>query len=94
MLNWFSKPFKRRAGDDGAQLRAYRRLRARYDAAVTNSDNYRHWANADGLSADAAASPEVRRILRNRARYGVANSSCAQGIVLAHRSDQASAAAS
>ena len=57
------------------------RLQARYDAAVTNHDNRRHWANADGLSADAAASPEVRRLLRNRARYEVANNTYAKGIV-------------
>ncbi len=43
--------------------------------------NRRHWANADALSADAAASAEVRRILRNRARYEVANNSYARGIV-------------
>ncbi len=56
-------------------------LRARYDAAVTTDGNRRHWANADGLSADAAASPDVRRVLRNRARYEVANNSYARGIV-------------
>ncbi len=59
-----------------------RPLRARYDAAATNPDNRRHWANADGLSANAANSPEVRRILRHRARYEVANNSYAKGIVL------------
>ena len=36
---------------------------------------------ADHLSADAAASPEVRRILRARARYEVANNAYARGIV-------------
>jgi lambda family phage portal protein len=54
---------------------------------VTNDDNRRHWANADGLSADAAASPEVRRVLRNRARYEVANNSYARGIVLTLAND-------
>jgi len=57
-------------------------LRARYDAAVTSDENRRHWANADHLSADAAMSPEVRRTLRARARYEVANNSYAKGIVL------------
>ena len=56
-------------------------IRARYDAAATTDANRKHWANADGLSADAAASTEVRRILRNRARYEVANNSYASGIV-------------
>ncbi len=56
-------------------------MRARYDAAQTNHENRRHWANADLLSADAAASPDVRRILRSRSRYEVANNSYAKGIV-------------
>ena len=67
--------------------RVVRRLRARFDAAVTNADNRRHWANADGLSADAAASPAVRQILRNRSRYEVANNSYARGIVLTLAND-------
>jgi len=67
--------------------RAFRLLRARFDAAVTNNHNRRHWAGADGLSADAANNPEVRRILRNRARYEVANNSYARGIVLTLAND-------
>jgi len=62
-------------------------LRGRFDAAVTSDHNRRHWAGADGLSADAAASAEVRRILRNRARYEVANNSYARGIVLTLAND-------
>jgi capsid protein len=62
-------------------------LRARYDAAQTTDDNRRHWANADGLSADSAGSPEVRRILRNRTRYEVANNCNARGIVLTLAND-------
>ena len=64
-----------------------RAVRARYDAAITNQDNHRHWALADGLSADAAASPAVRRTLRNRTRYEVANNSYARGIVLTLAND-------
>ncbi len=52
-------------------------VRAKYDAAQTTPDNRRHWANADHLSAAAAASPDVRRVLRSRARYEVANNSYA-----------------
>ena len=62
-------------------------LRARYDAAVTTVENARHWANADGLSADAAATDDIRRILRNRSRYEVANNSYAKGIVLTLAND-------
>jgi lambda family phage portal protein len=63
------------------------RVRARYDAAQTTPDNHRHWLLADGLSADAAASPAVRRTLRNRSRYEVANNSYARGIVLTLAND-------
>jgi len=63
------------------------RLLARYDAAAFNDDNRRHWAGADGLSAKAANSPEVRRVLRNRARYEVANNSYARGIILTLAND-------
>ncbi len=62
-------------------------LRARFDAAQTTADNARHWAMADGLSADAAASPEVRCKLRHRARYEVANNAYAKGIVLTLAND-------
>lgn len=44
-------------------------IRAKFDSAQTTPDNMRHWANADFLSANAAARPEVRRVMRNRARY-------------------------
>lgn len=56
-------------------------LIARYDAAQTTPDNARYWSSADGLSADAALNPSVRRILRNRARYEVANNSYAAGVI-------------
>ena len=72
-----------------AGLRALpvRRVRGRFDSAATTEDNRRHWANADALSADAAASAAVRRTLRNRARYEVANNSYARGIVLTLAND-------
>lgn len=83
MVRWLSRMMWRQPVANASRLLLqYRRLRARYDAAVTNSDNQRHWTNADGLSANAANSTEVRRILRNRARYEVANNSYARGIVL------------
>jgi lambda family phage portal protein len=66
---------------------AVRFVRGRYDAAQTTDGNRKHWAGADGLSADAAASAEVRRILRNRARYEVANNSYVRGIVLTLAND-------
>ena len=63
------------------------RVRARYDAAMTTDENRRHWANADHLAADAANNMMVRRILRSRARYEVANNSYARGIVLTIAND-------
>ncbi len=60
----------------------FSRLRAKYDAANTTLDNLKHWSRADGLSAAAANSPDVRRTLRNRSRYEVANNSYARGITL------------
>jgi lambda family phage portal protein len=62
-------------------------VRARFDAAQTTPDNRKHWSNADPLAADAAANPDVRRTLRNRARYEVANNSYARGIVLTLAND-------
>ncbi|QDU33071.1 Phage portal protein, lambda family [Poriferisphaera corsica] len=62
-------------------------IRARYDAAQTTRENVRHWAMADSYSADQSASLEVRRKLRERARYEVANNSYAKGIVLTIAND-------
>jgi len=64
-----------------------RDVRASYDAAETTDENRRHWAAADELSAPAANSPEVRRKLRARARYEVANNSIAKGMVLTLAND-------
>jgi len=62
-------------------------VRARYDAAQTTAENAKHWAMADALSADGAASADVRRKLRQRSRYEVANNSYARGIVLTIAND-------
>ena len=62
-------------------------VRARYDAAQTTPDNMRHWAAADALSANTANSPIVRKTLRIRSRYEVANNTYAQGIVLTLAND-------
>jgi len=64
-----------------------RQVTASYDAAQTTNDNRRHWAAADCLSADAEASPDVRRILRSRARYEIANNSYGKGILLTLAND-------
>ena len=73
MLSWLRRNLFASKPDIRLTRRAARFLRGKYDSALTSDNNRRHWANADGLSANAANSPEVRRILRNRARYEVAN---------------------
>ena len=89
MLNFLRKFGRSRKVKPNPQVvRARRRLvEGRYDAAQTTADNARHWAMADSLSADSAASSDVRRKLRERARYEVANNSYAKGIVLTIAND-------
>ncbi len=62
-------------------VKTVRYVHARYDAARTTDDNARHWLLADNLSANAANSAHVRRILRSRSRYEIANNTYARGIV-------------
>lgn len=66
---------------DSGRSRAVR-LRGRYDAAQTTSENAEHWAWADDLSARAANSLGVRRTLRKRARYEAANNCYLAGMLL------------
>jgi len=56
-------------------------IKARYDAAQTTDANAGHWSNTDALSADEAASVDVRKRIRERARYEAANNCYARGIV-------------
>lgn len=64
------------------QAPAARRMKGgvKYDAARTTEDNRRHWQNADGNSANTSNSPDVRRVLRNRARDEDANNSYINGL--------------
>lgn len=61
-----------------------RSLAAKYDAAQTTDLNSEHWSMSDGLSADTANSHAVRKKLRERARYEVANNCYAKGIIRTH----------
>lgn len=58
-----------------------RHVQARFDAASHNSENDKHWLAAEYLSADAEANAGVRKTLRVRSRYEVANNSYAQGMI-------------
>ena len=81
MLKWLRQLGARKSAGNDRRSRLFV-VRGKYDAAQTTYENRRHWANADHLSANAAANVEVRRTLRSRARYEVANNSYAKGIVL------------
>ena len=87
MFAWLRNISRSRLAKASHSGRFGRFIRGRYDAAATTPDNRRHWANADGLSASAANSADVRRTLRNRSRYEVANNSYARGIVLTLAND-------
>ena len=62
-------------------------IHARFDAAGHSPENRKHWSAADSYSADAEANVEVRKVLRDRSRYEVANNSYAKGIVLTLAND-------
>ena len=89
MFEWLKTIGKKQKAAWGRSVgeRYLRFIRAKFDSAQTTPENRRHWANADYLSADAAANRQVRQTLRNRARYEVANNSYARGIVLTLAND-------
>lgn len=64
-----------------AEHNRLKEIQARYDAAQYTEENRHAWSMTDGMSARAANSKEVRRTLRWRTRYEVANNSYARGIV-------------
>ncbi len=70
-------PFRRRQSSPQTP----RAINAKLDVAQTTANNRRHWANADSLSARAALSPAVRRVVRIRSRYEAENSSWYSGIL-------------
>ena len=62
-------------------------VRAKYDAASTTDRNRNHWAEADGLSPNAANNPAVRQTLRNRSRYEAQNNGYCKGLLRTRRND-------
>jgi lambda family phage portal protein len=63
-------------------------LAGAYDAAQTTGENQKHWRYADDLSAAAANSFQVRKTLRQRARYECLQSnSFGNGIVMTLAND-------
>jgi len=79
------KPFNQvNPNDQITELRReiVHKLRSRFDAAQTTSQNELHWRNADNLGPDAVADLSVRRLLRNRSRYEWSNNGYLKGISL------------
>lgn len=89
VLDNFGKPIVREQVTRAlSERRAARdRVRARYDAAATVTENELHWANSDSLSAVSANSPEVRQKLRDRSRYEAANNTYCAGMIRTFATD-------
>jgi capsid protein len=77
------KPKRKMFEADASQ----KRISARYDVARTTDENASLWSMVDSLSAAEANNPQVRKTIRERARYEVANNCYAKGIVRALVSD-------
>jgi len=58
-----------------------KQIQARYDVSRSTDENENLWKYVDSLSAAEANNPTVRKTIRERARYEVANNSYAYGIV-------------
>jgi len=78
-MSWLDSILRRLRGPSGTAA-APRSIRGSYDAARESDDDRRHWYYADYASANAVESPAARAVIRNRARYEVANNSIARGI--------------
>lgn len=74
LLDQFSRPIQRTTERQPA-------VRARFDAAQTNNENSRYYANADYLGPNAELDPGTRRRLRSRSRYECANNTYAAGMI-------------
>ncbi len=57
------------------------RVKGRYDSSLTSDETAKQWGYVDFLSAKAANSREVRRVLRMRARYAIQNNPLAAGVI-------------
>lgn len=58
-----------------------RHIRGKYDAASDGPDHRNHWRQADHLSPDASLNPVIRKKLRERSRYEIANNPNLDGMV-------------
>lgn len=77
LLDSSGNPMRR----ESRNVQSHHEIRARYDAAQTTAENSNHWAQADGFGARLANSPDVRKKLRERARYERDNNCYCGGMV-------------
>lgn len=70
---------KLEASRRGQSMRQVGTLLAKYEAALPQHRNY--WPLADGFSADAAANPETRKVLRERCRSEAENNPLLDGMI-------------
>ncbi len=88
MITWLKNLFAGRttrgsASKDPARAKSRRpRWKGGYDAAQDTAENRKHWQAADGNGPIFASAFYDRKVIRERARYEVANNSYAKGIVL------------
>lgn len=85
MISWLKNLFRPKPATRKSS--GFFRLLGKFDAAGNEKDNRNHWLQADSLSPNAAVSPEVRKRIRERARYEVANNSVAFGIATTRTND-------
>lgn len=78
MFDWLRKVLGTSPAPPAASSRP---VRARYDAAQSNSQS-EHWKMADDLGPNTANNFAVRQVLRRRSRYEQANNSYCKGVVL------------
>lgn len=85
MLGWLKTIFKpsKPARKQGGFFRAS----SKFDAASNDKDNRHHWLQADSYSPNAAVSADVRKRIRERARYETANNSVAFGVATTRTHD-------
>lgn len=81
LLDHHGQPYRRERRARSERERHDSGPRSTYDSAQTTPENQNHWAWSTDLSANAEHSADVRRTIRNRARYERRNNSYAKGLV-------------
>lgn len=84
------KPMKSNQKENVLRLRkeiTERLARFKYDAAQNTNQNELHWNSSDNLSPNSANTLSVRKKLRARSRYEVANNGYLRGILLSMTED-------